>query len=225
MSSAAAQHKQWSQRGMFAGILVCVLLTLYALLRYPELFTTQPLAETLLFLAVLIGLLGAYGWAALRPAASPWARWQGALWGLVIGGLWMAELWAGNVADPSLGAMVLVIYRGSILAVPVVTVIASAQAAHQTRQWETGVTIGLWSGFISALITFASLMLITFVFQNAPQNPIPVTQNVSSQVIAAHVADALGAVINHLWIGPAIGLICGAVGGMVGASMPLTSEK
>ena len=107
---------------------------------------------------------------------------------------------------------------GATLAVPVLTVIVSLLASRQTGLRQTGIWVGVWSGLISGLITYTGLMLIGYSgrLANDPQTIQQAAKNGVSDITAFSVADSLVAAINHLWIGPLLGLVCGVIGSLIG---------
>lgn len=76
---------------------------------------------------------------------------------------------------------------------------------------------------VSALITFVSLMLITYLFQTAlqadPQNIREFMRSGAASFAASSIAESLVGATNHLWIGPVIGVVLGAVGGTIGKNL------
>jgi hypothetical protein len=78
--------------------------------------------------------------------------------------------------------------------------------------------------FLNALITFLSLMLITYLFLNVarhdPQNISQFHQSQAPDLTAYIISDALAGAINHLWlIGPLLCTGIGALGGVIGSAL------
>ncbi len=222
--STLEQSRRLMQGTLLGGLLLVIGGVGYSLIRYPALLT---IPESGFYLIPLVILLGSYGWAAFRgtQASTDSARLAlqfGWRWGILVGALWMIELWAGNLADPSGNSVVRLIYHGSILAVPLITVWASASASRLTGKILTGVRVGLWSGLISALITFATFMVIAYFLWNVPPNAHEMSDFARSGIsdfAVYRTADNMAAMINHLWIGPFVGLIAGTVGGVLGSGI------
>ncbi len=210
--------------GVLGGVIWVIALIVYGVIRYPSAFALSPV-ESVVYLALFVGLIGGYSWLALRrtQATSPTIdialRWGGWL-GLALGLCWLVELWAGNLADPSAGTTGLLVYRTSILAVPVLTIITALSASRHTGLRQTGIWVGIWSGIISALITFSGLFFIAYsgTLLHDPQTIQQSLSNGVTDIAAYGVADSLVAAINHLWIGPLLGVVFGTLGGWMGAA-------
>src|SRR5689334_4456209 len=92
------------QLGLLIGVVFCLGIGGYSLLRYPSILT--PLSMGVIYLALFMATLAGYVIIALRwlhpstPEAI-YAMRQGSRWGLVICGLWLIEVIAGNLASPS----------------------------------------------------------------------------------------------------------------------------
>jgi hypothetical protein len=212
---------------LLVGIMSVVVFIAGNLIRYPEILTMFP-AESVIFLSIATALIVGYSWMSLRRTqtrteASSLALRQGMKWGLLIGGLWAIEIWAGNIANPQPGVAEFVIqfvYRVSIVGTLLATLLGAAIASRQTGRFSTGVWVGLWSGMLSGLIVFGTFIILTDI---VPQSVQPDPQLMSAFVrsgftnyAAFSMSDSLEAMINHLWLGPFLGLIFGAIGGLVG---------
>ena len=208
--------------GILGGVSLAIALVIYAIVEYPSALTLSPV-ESIVFLALCVGLLSGYSWLAWRrtqPAshisavALSWGGWLG----LALGLCWLIELWAGNLANPSTNAMVLLAYRGSTIAVPLLTIMTAFYASRHTGSQQTGIWVGIWSSMISALITFAGLMGIAYLggLTHDPQTIQQALSNGTTNIMAYSVADSLAGAINHLWIGPLLGILFGAIGGFMG---------
>lgn len=226
LSEAGIAHDhRWIRLGLLVGIVGVIGYVGYGVIRYPAMLTMYP-SESVLYLVIVGCLLVGYGWMALhrthtQSASETSALRQGIWWGLAVGILWIIEIWAGNLANPqsaSAESLIHLIYGGCILAVPVVTLFAAARASRQTRKFSTGVWVGLWSGIVSALIVFATFVFIGFAFPNLPdpQTVSQFTRRGFTDYGAFSFSDSLATIINHLWIGPVLGLIFGAAGGVMG---------
>lgn len=217
--------RKFIQRGVIAGAIAVLLVVLYSLARYPAI--NDHSAGTVVFGLMVIGLAlfyAAFGlwWTRLPSAVHQTVMQLGMVFGLLCGGLWIIELVAGNLMDSTSPAVQL-LYRGSTIAVLIVSGIAGYVVARRTNNLSDSVLAGLWNGMISGLITFLALMFITFAFQGSLQaNPDTVREVMRggvSDFASATVSDSLAGAINHLWIGPLIGVICGGIGGAVGINV------
>jgi hypothetical protein len=101
-------------------------------------------------------------------------------------------------------------------------------AAYRTSRISTALRVGVWSGLLSGSMVFVICMSIVTIFHGAlMQDP----SNIREFARAAHRAptaaelssflywDALGGAVNHLWIGPLLGLTIGGIGAVIGKAM------
>jgi len=145
------------------------------------------------------------------------------IFGLLIGVMWMGEVIFGNLGDTTVLGNVRTFhfntYRivgwafiGGALAL---TAVAGFLGAYRSGRAREGVLVGTWSGLISGAITLATIMAITVLFRDslllAPSN---VKEFAGSA--QAMFWDAFGAGVNHMWIGPLIGVTIGGVGAAAG---------
>jgi hypothetical protein len=109
--------------------------------------------------------------------------------GLLIGAMWMGEIIFGNLGDTAV--------LGNI----------------RTFDFKTYRVIG--SLFIGGAIAFTTIMAITVLFRDAL---LLAPSNVKEFAGNAHAMfrDALGAGVNHLWIGPLSGVTLGGIGSAFG---------
>jgi hypothetical protein len=134
----------------------------------------------------------------------------------------MLELYAATLVDSSAGWVVLT-YRGATLVAGVgLPLLAGAVGAMRTGRIQTGAAVGFWSGLISGLITFLTLMLMTYLFMAAfqadPQNVHDFHQSGERTLATLIVGDSLFASCAHLVV---IGMLWGTVLGVVGAAVGL----
>jgi hypothetical protein len=211
------------RRCLMVGAITVLLILVYSLIRYPAI--NDHTAGTLFFGVVVVGLASFYAFAALRwtqvdNSENSMALRVGTIFGLVCGGLWIVEQTAGNLMDTS-SLLVQVLYYAATIGVFGASTLAGFVAAKRSGQIRNSLMAGLWNGIINGLIAFIFLMLITFVFPNAalidPENVRVLTARGVTDISTMSVADSLAGAINHLWIGPLVGIVFGAIGGVVGA--------
>lgn len=226
VSSLPGQAHRVLRVGLLAGITLCLLIAGYSFLHYPAMLT--PLSSGLIFLALFVAALVGYMIIALqwtRPTtpATTLARRLGARWGLVIGGLWLVEVIAGNLVAPTQPWMLPAYYGAAYLAY-LLPLLAGFLGARHTGRISTGALSGLWSGLVSGLITFLALMLIIYLFMNVarhdPQNISQFQHSQAPDLTTFIVGDALAGAINHLlFIGPLLGTLTGTIGGVIGHAL------
>jgi hypothetical protein len=212
------------RRALLIGAIGILFTVLYSLARFPAINDHRP--GTIFFGVMVSGLALFYAFTALwwtrtNTPTQAIARQVGTVFGLVCGGLWIVEQSAGNLLDTRyLPAQAL--YYGATIGVFGASTLAGYVAAKRSGQAESSIMAGLWNGVINGLIAFLALMFITFAFPNAalldPENVQALLQSGVTDMNAVTVADSLAGAINHLWIGPLIGIICGAVGGLISQS-------
>lgn len=105
------------------------------------------------------------------------------------------------------------------------TAIGGFVAAHRTRSISAALRVGLWSGLISGAITFATLASVVVLFHDAmvrdPSNIREFALSVHRQPSEAELSrfsytDGLAGGVNHLWIGPLLGITVGGIGAVLG---------
>ena len=212
---------------LLVGILTVFVYVAVALNRYPDILIMYA-SESVVFLSALTFLMIGYTWVAVRRTrtrseAEAYALRQGLWGGLVVGILWIIEIWMGNLANPQSEIaefVVHLVYRLCIVAVPLVTLFTTFRATQRTGQISSGVWVGLWSGVLSALMVFGTFVVLTYVFPQAsqtdPQTLYQFARSGFTDFAAFTLADALVAMISHLWIGPVLGLLFGALGSILG---------
>ena len=173
------------------------------LARHPALLA-DPAAPV--YVAILGIVAGGYVAAALLVTrrAGP----LGAIFGVVVSGLWAAEIWAGNLAPPGLATVVL--YRSSTLGVLVASAVGGVLGGRLRGRLADGASVGAVSGMLSGM-----LVCVVAVSGGA----FSTTAQVIDAATAAGYADSLAAGINHLWIGLGVGSLCGLAGGAGGAAL------
>jgi hypothetical protein len=143
--------------------------------------------------------------------------------GLLIGAMWAGEVIFGNLGETAMLGNVRTLhfatYRlvgwafiGSAL---VLTAVAGFVGAYRTGRVREGLTVGAWSGLISGAITFVAVMAVFILFRNAlllaPSNVKEFAGSTRAMLL-----DALAAGLNHMWIGPLLGVTLGGVAAVAG---------
>lgn len=215
---------------ILTGVGLSAALLVPGFVRFPGVFV--PALQTIVFLTITLGLLAIYCYLALRRTTTETAYIQSvalypAGWlGLALGALWLVELWAGNLSSGFPEGLVQFAYRGPILAVPVLTGVVAFLAARRTGSRQVGIWIGLWSGMISSLMVFIGLSLIGYsgALLHDPQTIQDAARAGAANLADYAVTESLAGAINHLWIGPAIGILFGALGSTLGNSYGAGAE-
>jgi hypothetical protein len=152
--------------------------------------------------------------------------------GILIGGMWMGEVLLGNPGGTSvlgnlrdLHPRVYAMAPRFALGAVGLTALAGLVAAYRTGSMGAALRVGIWRGVISGAITCATLVPITILFHDAMmQDP----SNIHEFARSAHRApteaelsnflywDALGGGLNHIWIGPVLGITVGGIGAIIG---------
>jgi len=187
-----------------------------AIIRYPA----SP-GQTALYLVAgaLLVLCGLGALAGTRPATADGAEALrlGGVFGLLIGGLWIVEVLTGNlIAIDSTPSHV--IYRVSTAGAFLLPLVAGGAGAARTGRVGTGLAVGFWSGLLSGLMTFLTLMAVTYVFMGVlahdPQNLHDYAHSGERTLATFIVGDSLFGASAHLaLIGAAWGSALGALGG------------
>ena len=222
-------EQQAVSAGIGLGIVLSSAAVTYVLLVHPRVATSAP-AATAVGLLALAGLLCAYGyaaWVAHRPSTPDAAAdvVVGGRFGIAVAGFWILEIVAGNVLGnhPYTQA----IYMAALLGVVVSSACAGWVASSRSGRFTDGVTAGLWSGVTSGWVPLVSLLLIAVLLPGTvgadPQNIAQASHAGASNVLEFAIGDDLVAGINHLWLGPLLGLILGPIGAAVrGATVAST---
>jgi hypothetical protein len=161
--------------------------------------------------------------------------------GLLIGAMWMGEIVLGNLGGTSvfgdLRDMHPGIYAMAVwfaLAAVCVTGIGGLVAAYQTGRISVALRVGVWSGLLSGSIVFVTGMGIVVLFHSAMMRD---PSNIHEFARTAHRApteaelssflyrDMLGGALNHLWIGPFLGLTVGGIGAVFGKLLLLSDGR
>jgi hypothetical protein len=154
------------------------------------------------------------------------------IFGLLIGGMWMGEVLLGNLGGTSvLGNLRDVHPRVYAMAgwfglgAVGVTAMGGAITAYRTGRISVALRVGVWSGLLSGAIVFLTLMSMVILFHDAlmkdPSNIHEFARTAhrvptESELSTFLYRDALGGALNHLWIGPLLGLTVRGVGAIFG---------
>jgi len=217
---------------LLVGILLGTFLVAYGLVHYPA--TLNEGTASAVYALLLVVLLAAYCAIAIRltqtrTEAAAVALRHGAIWGVLVGGFWLVEALAGNLGFDLVTSWVRLAYYGAIFAVLALTFVAGGYAGLRTGRIAAGTLAGLWSGLISGLIACIVLVSMTYLFmgmlQLDPQNIQEFGRNGAPDLATSIVGESLAGGINHLWLGPLLGVALGTVGGVVGVGFGLAWEQ
>jgi hypothetical protein len=163
------------------------------------------------------------------------------VFGQLIGAMWMAEILVGNLGGtPVLGNLsvthprIYALAPKFALAAVLVTLLAGLVAANRTGSIAAALRVGVGSGLISGGIVFLTCGLMLLPFRGAMmQDPSYVHEFARSahrvptetELSAFLFWDDLGAMVNHLWIGPLLGITVGGVGALCGKWQSLAEKK
>jgi hypothetical protein len=154
------------------------------------------------------------------------------IFGLLIGVMWIGEILLGNLGGtsvfgnlrdvhPRVYAMAAWFALGALVVAGIVGLVA----AYRTGRIALALRVGVWSGLLSGAIVFVTLMSVVILFHDAMMKD---PSNIHEFARTAHRApteaelsdflywDALGGALNHLWIGPLLGLTVGGIGAVFG---------
>jgi hypothetical protein len=191
------------RRLLFVALALTLGLVVTDLARHPAVLS-DPAAPVYL---VILGIVAA-GYVAANLLVTREAGPLGALFGVVVCGLWAAELWAGNIAPP--GPATAVVYYSSTASVLVASVVGGVFGGRLRGRLADGASVGAVSGMLGGMFVCA-VAVSGGAVSTAAQAIDPAT--------TAGYADSLAAGINHLWIGLGVGSLCGLIGGTVGAAL------
>jgi hypothetical protein len=152
--------------------------------------------------------------------------------GFIIGGAWMSEVLLANLGGTSVFGNLRDFHPQVYAAAPwlalcavALTALAGYVAAFRTGSIAAALKVGVFSGLISGAIACLTVVSITVFFHDAMMKD---PSNVHEFARSAHRApteaelsnflysDAVAGGVNHIWIGPLLGLTVGAVGALIG---------
>lgn len=214
---------------LLTGVLLCLAVVAYAMLRYPAILTPPgPAIAYLLVFALTAAGYGAMALRGTRPAtpASAAALRYGVRVGLLSGCAWLLEVAAGNLfgSAEAQRSWVLTLYHGATVTAFGLPVLAGALAARHSGEVVSGTVAGLWTGMVSGLITFLGLMAVTYLFlavlRRDPDSLLEFQRSHAADLSTFLVGDSLAGAINHLWlVGPLLGTAAGTLGGAIGRQL------
>lgn len=199
-----------------AGLLLCVFITAFSAIRYPELIT--PLAKHIGLMCAGILIYACAALLGTRPRSKRHALVLrlGTRWGIAIGVLWIVLYVSVNLVIPHrLGAGIGVLL---VLVALLLPFLSGAQGALKTGRIRDGIGVGFWSGLISGLLAFMGLMAVGYILAFVPGLPgaeIPSNNRAytAREYEYANVSDVLGGSLGHLFIiNGAFGVIAGLIG-------------
>ena len=155
--------------------------------------------------------------------------------GIIIGAMWTVEVLLGNLGGtsvfgnlrefhPSIYAMA----PWFVLAAVGATTVCGVVSAYQTGSIKKALLVGVWSGILSGAILCVIVIGITILFHHAmmldPSNLHEFARSAHRPPTDAELSaflywDAIGGGLNHIWIGPLLGLTFGGMGALVGKPM------
>lgn len=229
-ATVSTQHHATILRPLLVGGLALGLLfSLVTWVRFPA----SP-AQTILYAVapVLVVLCGVVSFVSLRPTRSlrVLATWRlSAIFGLTIGLLWIIEIMVGNIVAVESNVS-RAIYTGATVAAFALPLIAGAVGAYRLGTVRSGIAVGFWSGLLSGLIAYLTLMFITYVFmgtlQHDPQTLREYAHSSERALSTFIVGDFLFASCSHLvLIGVLWGTATAAVGAIVGKANRATTTR
>jgi hypothetical protein len=144
----------------------------------------------------------------------------GTIFGVASGAFWIVEIVTGNLVAVD-SDVTHVVYRAATAIAAFLPLVAGAVAAYQTRRIRSGVAVGFWSGLVSGMIGFLTLVFIAYCFmgvlQHDPQTLQEYAHSAEHTLPTYIVGDFLAAACAHLVIvGIAWCTLLGSLGGFVG---------
>lgn len=145
--------------------------------------------------------------------------------GLVLGGLWIAEIAFNNLTPHTVSTPAArgVLDNATWAVVAVVTTCTAAAAAARTGRWRSGLRTGVWSGVGSGLGAALGGALLLSVFRSSVEND-PLMRAEWRQRgpgidLSVYVTrETMAGVGAHLWV---LGVIQGALLGLIASTLTL----
>jgi hypothetical protein len=165
---------------------------------------------------------------------TPSVRTMSWIFGFLIGAIWMAEILVANLSGTSVFGNLNEIHPRVYATAPwlalgavALTALGGLVAAYRTGSIGAALRVGVWSGLISGAIALVTILSITLLFHDAmmkdPSNVHEFARSAYRSPTEAELSnflytDALAGGVNHIWIGPVLGLIVGGSGALIGKS-------
>lgn len=140
--------------------------------------------------------------------------------GLLIGVIWMAEICLANLVPAARH-----VAEWCALAAVAITMIAGYVAARESGSIVMALRVGVWSGLLSGGMLCVTGIGIVVLFHGVMMRD---PSSIHEFALHAHRAptqgelsrflydDMVGGALNHLWLGPLLGLTVGAAGALAG---------
>lgn len=214
-------------RAVFLAMLLAAAMLAAVLLRYPSDARHEQLVLIglgLIFVSAILALL----LGRRHPFAGEGDKLIGAWIGLATGLLWIIEISFNNFIDPqiSTGRARFYVDNSFWAATALAILMGSLLTAAKTRSIASGIRIGLWSGYISGIIScLMALSLILFGMRFLLRDPINIAEYAarakgsSPTAMASYFAyETMAGALGHLFVlGVVMGLLLGLIGGLAGA--------
>ena len=154
------------------------------------------------------------------------------IFGCLIGGMWIGEVLLGDLGGTSvLGNLrefhpqIYAMAQWFALAAVGATALGGAVAEYRTGSIGDALRVGVWSGIISGAAVAITGLSIAILFHDAmmrdPSNIREFARSAHRLPTQAELSsflywDALGGFLNHIWIGPLLGVTIGGIGAVTG---------
>ena len=120
------------------------------------------------------------------------------------------------------------VYRFTSLLAYALPLVAGAVGTYSTQRVRSGIAVGFWSGLLSGVIAFLTLMAVAYLFmgtlQHDPQTLQEYAHSGERTLSTYIVGDFLFGACSHLLlIGMVYGTIMAAIGAVVGKAAAVTS--
>jgi hypothetical protein len=222
--AAARAFVFWLRVALVAGSALGAFLVVLTMVRY------RPSSQQTLLYWLALGLLvacGAFAFLRLRQSRPdrtiPLVQFKvlrlGVGFGLLLGSLWITEIIMGNLAGSNT-PLVVAVYRGATLIAFALPGAAGATGAYELASVRAGAAVGFWSGLISGLIAFLTLMWVMYLFlpvlEHDPQTLQEYARSTERTLATFIAGDFLFGACSHLLL---IGLLYGTVLATIGAAL------
>ena len=213
-------------RNLFVAMLLVAAMLLVILLRYPSDAVHERMALIGFGLIVLTAFLSLFLGA--KPAFAGPGKSLGARVGILTGLLWVVEISFNNFVDPriSTGHARFYVDNSFWAAIALTILVSSLSAAFNARKISSGLRVGLWSGYISGIIScLMALSLILFGMRFLLRDPLNISEyaartngSPNSGMASYFAYETMAGALGHLFVlGIVMGLLLGSLGGLIGA--------